>query len=308
MSVLSTSVVAAIDDLEVAARLVVEGARSGGHRSPFHGFAAEFSQHRPYRPGDDLKFLDWKLLARTDRLYSRQFSETTNLSALIVLDSSRSMDFPADDEAPTRTLTKFRYAVIMAAALAYLIVDRGDSVGLMTMSGDRLTYLPSRGGRSHLRAMLAMLQRLEPAGAWQLDRTIARGADLLQRRGVLLAVSDLYDATDSTFRELRRSSRRGQDVALLQVLSRPEITFPYSSDTEFEDLESSARRRVDATAIATAYRQGVAAFLEQSRSQALRDGHDYALMPTDIPPDRALRSYLLRRAAARPTTAGQLRS
>src|ERR1043165_5699230 len=132
MSALSSSVVAAIDDLELAARLVVEGVRSGDHRSPFHGFAAEFSQHRPYRPGDDLKFLDWKLLARTDRLYSRQFSETTNLSALIVLDTSGSMNFPADSGAPPgrAPLAKFRYAVVLAAALAYLIIDRGDTAGL----------------------------------------------------------------------------------------------------------------------------------------------------------------------------------
>jgi len=299
MSALSTSVVAAIDDLELAARLVVEGMRSGSHRSPFHGFAAEFSQHRPYRPGDDLKFLDWKLLARTDRLYSRQFSETTNLSALIVLDTSGSMNFPPATDDETNATTKFRYGVVMAAALAYLIVDRGDAAGLMTTSGDRLVYLPPKGGKSHLRALLAMLQRLEPAGPWQMDRTIARGAELLKRRGVLIAISDFYDAGESTFREFRRAARRGQDVALLQVMARTEITFPYSSDVEFEDLESAKRMRVDADGVAVAYRRGVAEFLEQCRAQARRDGHDYALMPTDVAPDRALRSFLLRRAAVR---------
>src|SRR6476661_7981 len=112
-SSLSASVVAAIDDLELAARLVVEGLRAGGHRSPFHGFSADFQQHRPYRSGDDLKYLDWKLLARTDRLYSKQFRETTNLSAMIVLDASGSMAFPSSG------LSKFRYAAIIAAALAY---------------------------------------------------------------------------------------------------------------------------------------------------------------------------------------------
>jgi uncharacterized protein (DUF58 family) len=292
MSVLSTSVVAAIDDLELVARLVVEGARSGAHRSPFHGFAAEFSQHRPYRPGDDLKFLDWKVLARTNRLYSRQFSETTNLSALIVVDTSRSMDFP--DGEP---FTKFRYAVVLAAALAYLIIDRGDSAGLMTMADGKLVYLPPKGGRSHLRAILATLQRLEPTGDWELDRTIARGADLLRRRGVLLAISDFYDATDATYREFRRAATGGHDVGLLQVLSRQEITFPYSSDMEFEDLESAARHRVDAGDIAIAYRRSVAEFLERCRGRAVRDGHDYALMPTDVTLAKALRSFLLHRAS-----------
>src|SRR5688572_30940469 len=125
-SSLSASVVAAIDDLELAARRVVEGLRAGGHKSPFHGYSADFQQHRPYRAGDDLKYLDWKILARTDRLYSRQFRETTSMSVMIVLDASASMAFPETG------LTKFRYATIVAAALAYLIASKGDAVGLMT--------------------------------------------------------------------------------------------------------------------------------------------------------------------------------
>src|SRR3954467_10352993 len=123
---LSASVVASIDDLELAARLVVEGLRAGGHRSPFHGFSADFQQHRPYRIGDDLKYLDWKILARTDRLYSKQFRETTSMSVMLVLDASASMAFPEEGT------SKFRYACVVAAALAYLIASQGDAVGFMT--------------------------------------------------------------------------------------------------------------------------------------------------------------------------------
>src|SRR5688572_33450694 len=128
MQALSASVVAAIDDLEFAARLVVEGLRAGGHRSPLHGFSAEFQQHRPYRAGDDLKYLDWKILARTDRLYSKQFRETTSMAVMIVLDTSASMAFPESG------VSKFRYATIVAAALAYLIASQGDAVRLMSTS------------------------------------------------------------------------------------------------------------------------------------------------------------------------------
>ncbi|HVQ40772.1 MAG TPA: DUF58 domain-containing protein [Vicinamibacterales bacterium] len=298
-ALLSSSAVAAIDDLELAARLVVEGVRSGAHRSPFHGFTAEFSQHRPYRPGDDLKYLDWKVLARTDRLYSRQFSETTNLSVMLVLDASASMSFPAETGAPS----KFRYSAIVTAALAYLIIDQGDAAGLMTMAAGRFVYLPAKGGRQQLRALLAMLSRLEPSGEWPIDRALTRGAELLKRRGAVIAVSDFYDATETTARDLRRIARGGHDVALLQVLSRDEITFPYTGDLEFEDLESGTRRHLDARAAGHAYRARVASFLEDFRKQVHRDGHDYALMPTDIPPSRALRSYLLRRAAAASSTA-----
>jgi uncharacterized protein (DUF58 family) len=314
--VLSPSAVGAIDDLELAARLIVEGAHTGRHRSPFHGFAAEFSQHRPYRPGDDLKYLDWKILGRTDRLYSRRFRETTNLSAMIVLDASASMNFPRDGEEVKRVkdvktsrghasnLTKFQYAVLMGAALAHVIIEQGDAAGLITMSGDRFVYLPPKGGRTHLHAMLTMLARLEPAGAWQLDRVLARGGELLKRRGVMVAVSDFYDATETTYRELRRIGHRGHDVALLQVLSPAEISFPYSGAIEFEHLETAERRFLDAGDAAAGYRRAVSDFLTDSRAQAHRDGHDYALLPTDVAPERALRSYLIRRARASAPAAG----
>ena len=299
MSVLTPSTVAAIDDLELAARLIVEGARSGGHRSPFHGFTAEFSQHRPYRPGDDLKYLDWKLLGRSDRLYSRQFRETTSLSVMLVLDASASMRFPDDRDA----VSKFRYATLITSALAYLVVSQGDSVGCITMQDGRFAYLPARGGRPHLRAVLANISRIEPRGAWSLDLALTRGADLLKRRGVLLVVSDFYDASDATFRDLRRVARRGHDVALLQVLSKPELDFPYQASVEFEDLESGERRVIDAGTTAREYRSGVGAFLTRCRRDAHRDGHDYALMRTDTPPERALRSYLIRRTSAADPTA-----
>src|SRR5689334_5633999 len=167
-SSLSPTVVSAIDDLELAARLVVEGMRTGGHRSPFHGFSTEFRQHRPYRLGDDLKHLDWKLYARSDRLYTRQFRETTNLSVLLSLDSSASMGYPEDG------VSKFRYGQVVAAALAYLVSEQGHAVGLMTMENGRLSYVPARGGRVHLRALIARIDRLSPEGTWDAPQVIAR--------------------------------------------------------------------------------------------------------------------------------------
>ena len=291
MSALSPAVVAAVDDLEVAARVVVEGLRAGGHRSPFHGYSAEFQQHRPYRAGDDLKYLDWKLLARTDRLYSKQFRETTSMSAMIVLDPSASMAFPEQG------ISKFRYASIVAAALAYLIATQGDAVGLMTMTNGKLAYVPARAGRPHLRSLIARIDRVEPAGTWDPERTIARGAELLKRRGVLIVISDFYDAEDATRREMRRVARRGHDVSMLQVMSAEEMAFPYSGSVEVEDLETGARRLVDAAAMEDRYRASVGEFLDHCRSLASRDGIDYALMRTDAAPERVLRDYLLRRDA-----------
>jgi uncharacterized protein (DUF58 family) len=285
---LSPSVVAAIDDLELAARLIVEGLRTGGHRSPFHGFSTEFRQHRPYRAGDDLKYLDWKLFARSDRLYTRQFRETTNMAVLFVVDTSASMAFP--DHAPS----KFRYAQVLVAALAYLASEQGHGAGLMTTEGDRFAYLPPRGGRVHLRSLIARVDRLVPAGTWNPARAIARGAQLLQRRGVMIVVSDFYDAEEETRREMRRAVQRGHDVAMLQVLSADERELTGAGQIELEDLESGQRRLIDDEAAAR-HRAALREFLARCRREALHDGVDYALLSTEMPPETALRGYLLRR-------------
>jgi uncharacterized protein (DUF58 family) len=291
MSSLSPAVAAAVDDLELAARVVVEGLRAGGHRSPFHGYSAEFQQHRPYRAGDDLKYLDWKILARTDRLYSKQFRETTSMSAMIVLDTSASMAFPEEG------VSKFRYASIIAASLAYLISAQGDAVGLMTMSNGGFGYVPAKAGRPHLRSLIARIDRLAPRGAWEPPRAIARGAELLKRRGVVIVISDFYDAEEETRRELRQVARRGHDVAMLQVMSPEETSFPYRGSLEVEDLESGERRLMDAGTMEREYRAKVAEFLERCRTLAHRDGVDYALMSTGSAPERVLRDYLVRRGA-----------
>ena len=289
MTSLDSSVVAAIDDLELAARLVVEGLRSGLHRSPFHGFSTEFSQHRPYQTGDDFRHLDWKLLARTDRLYSRQFRETTNMSVMVVLDASRSMDFPNGG------VSKFRYGSILAAALAYLIVNGGDRAGLMAMANGQFRFVPARGGRSHLRTLLTQIERLTPEGAWDPARAIGRAADLLKRRGLVIVISDFYDAEDETLRELKRIRHRGHDVAMLQVVSRPEIAFSFRGARDFEDLETGARRLVDASAVTREYLAALEAFLDRWSRNARREGIEYARMVTDESPARALRTFLLSR-------------
>jgi uncharacterized protein (DUF58 family) len=288
-SALSATVVAAIEDLELAARLVVEGLRTGGHRSPFHGFSTEFRQHRPYRAGDDLKYLDWKLYARSDRLYTRQFRETTNFSVMLALDTSASMAFP------TEGLSKFRYGQILTAALAHLASEQGHAVGMMSMTGDRLSYVPPRGGRHHLRSLIAAIDRLSAAGTWDPARVTARAGQLLQRRGVVVVLSDFYDAEEETRREMRRMTERGHDVAMLQLVSPPEMSYPDDGQVEIEDLETGERRVINSAEVAATYRAGFTEFLERCRREALRDGVDYALISTDRAPESALRDYLLRR-------------
>lgn len=282
------AVVAAIDDLEFVARRIVESARTGQHRSPLHGFNAEFHQYRAYRPGDDLRHLDWKLLARTDRLYTKQFRETTSLDALIVLDASASMDFG--------TPSKFRYAVVLAAALAWLISSQGDAVGLLARGSTR-TLLPPRRGRAHLRALLAGLSKLTPSGSEPISAVSRAASELLRKRGALIVLSDFYDDEEQARREMALAARRGHDVTMLQTIAPEEIELPYSGALRVEDLETNQQISLDADAVRRDYRASMAAFLERTRALAGAVGIDYRLTQTSTPPDELLRTHLLRRSA-----------
>ncbi len=296
-------VLAGIADLELVARLVVEGLVSGLHRSPFHGYSAEFSQYRHYRSGDDLKHVDWKLAARTDRVYTKQFRETTNMASAIVLDTSGPMAFPDAGSERTRSagvgrvlsdppVSKFRYAVIVAAALAHLISGQGDAVGLL--AGE--TFLPPRAGRQHLRGLLAGLSSLAPSGGLSAADSVRRASERLKRRGLLLVLSDFYDEEERTLTELRRASRMGHEIVLLQILSREEIDLPYRRDLEFADLESGRTLAINAGLARRGYQDAVAAFLERWHGRAGAEGFQYSLIVTDTPPQRALRNVLLARS------------
>src|SRR5687767_3432171 len=210
-----------IGDLELVARVTVDGTVSGLHRSPFHGYSAEFSQYRQYRPGDDLKYVDWKLFARTDRFYTKQYRETTNMVAQVAVDASASMAF-----AGGFAVSKIQYARMLAAALAHLLSRQGDAVGLVVYDDELRQYVPSRSGTSHLRGLMLRLSKLDASGGTAAGPALRRAIDLLRRRGVLFIVSDLYDEDESVERELRRAARIGHEVAVFHVLTRDELVFP----------------------------------------------------------------------------------
>ena len=287
---LSPDLLAQIADLELVARLVVDGLVSGLHRSPFHGYSAEFSLYRHYQPGDDLKYVDWKLAARTDRIYTKQFRETTNMAASIVLDTSGSMAFPPSGP------TKFRYAVVLAAALSHLLAAQGDAIGLTAASTDRGVFVPARSGRAHLRRVLRALSSIRAGGGWRPADTVHRAADRLKRRGLLILLSDLYEDDDETLRELKRAHRMGHEVVLLQIISREEIDFPYRRDYEFADLETGRTLALNAAFARDAYRDDIAAFLDRCRSRAAEEGFQHSLVVTDMAPAHVLRAFLIARA------------
>jgi uncharacterized protein (DUF58 family) len=288
---LDPAVLSSIGDLELVARVTVDGTVSGLHRSPFHGYSAEFSQYRHYRPGDDLKYVDWKLLARTDRIYTKQYRETTNMPAQVVVDASASMAYRG-----SAAVSKLDYARLIAAALAHLISRQGDAVGLVTYGAALRDYLPSRSGRLHLRRLLVALSKLDPSGTTAAAVALRRAVDLLKHRGLLLVVSDLYDDGEAVEKELRRAISIGHDVSIFQVLAPDEQAFPFSGGVEIEDLETG--RRVLATkAAAASYDAAFAGFIERWRTVCSSLGIGYARVITDAPLDATLRGYLLRRTS-----------
>ena len=291
-SILDPVLLTALGDLELVARVIVDGTLSGLHDSPFHGFSAEFSQYRHYRSGDDLKYVDWKLFARTDRLYTKQYQETTNLRAQVVVDGIRSMAFGG-----RAGVTKLQYARLVAAALSYLIAGQGDAVGLVVFDEALRQYVPSRLGQTHLRGVLAALTKIEASGKTATAAALKRGIDLVSRRGLILIISDLYDEDEAVESELRRAVRIGHEVAVFHVLTRDELEFPFGDDVELEDLESG-QTVLAGPAAGAAYRRDVADFVERWRARCARYQIDYTRVLTDTPLDVTLRNYLRRRTGS----------
>jgi uncharacterized protein (DUF58 family) len=280
---------AAIADLELVARVAVDGTISGLHRSPFHGYSAEFNQYRHYRAGDDLKYVDWKLFARTDRFYTKQYRETTNMVASIAIDASASMGYRG-----CAGVSKLDCARLVAAALAHLVSGQGDAVGLAAFDEDLRQYLPPKGGPGHLRALLVALSKLHPSGGTAIAAPLRRAVDLMRRRGLVILISDLYEDDDRIEAELTRAARMGHEVAIFHVLTREEIDFPFRGTVELQDLETH-RARVSGGALAAEYRRAFSAFLERWGGRCARHGFDYTRVTTEAPLDGALRGYLLKR-------------
>jgi uncharacterized protein (DUF58 family) len=284
----------ALRDLELVTRRTVEGLRHGLHRSPFHGFSAEFSQYRHYRPGDDLKYVDWKAFGRTDRLYSRQFRETTNLGVLFVVDASRSMAFPEDRR------SKFDCARAAAAVLGTLVIDQGDRAGMLALTGagrDDVHYLPPRSGRHHLRLFQAALARLRPAGSAPIAAALDRAGTVLRRRGLVVVASDFYD-DQSALVAIRRLARMGHDLVIVHVMSQDELSLPRGGVTEFVDLETAGTLVADPAALTREYRRAVDAFLTGVRRSVAREGLEYVRLVAEEPLELPLRRFLMARKDA----------
>lgn len=282
-----------VKNLELRARLVVEGFIAGLHKSPYRGFSVEFAQHREYVPGDDLRYIDWKIWGKSDRLYIKEFEEETNLRAHLFLDQSESMDYAHDEDG----MSKFDYAATAAAALAYLIQQQSDAVGLSLFNEGVIRSIPPSNTRANLGNILQTLSEAKPTAKTRIGAVLHELAVNVRARGLVAIFSDLFDDADAILHGLRELVKRGHDVIVFHVLDRDEVEFPFERMTLFEGMEEMPELLVDPRSLRDAYLEEVETFRNRIRKGCLDQRIDHVQLLDDQPLGVVLSSYLAARAS-----------
>jgi uncharacterized protein (DUF58 family) len=288
---LEPAALARIRNLSLAARGVVEGFITGLHSSPYKGFSVEFAEHRKYSPGDNLRHLDWRVLARSNRLYVKEYEEETNLRAHILLDISGSMGYGTPP-----SITKLQYASYLTAVLAYLMLRQQDAVGLTVFDNEIRLEMPPRSTPRHFDEMMKRLEGIQPGKTTRVAGTLNRLAQRFKRRCLLIVISDLYDELDEFQRALHHFHHRKHEVIVFHVMDKAEVEFTYKELITFVDMETGERLQVDPAYVGDEYRRQVKKFLERSREVCANTGTDYVLTDTSTPYDFMLSRYLVKRA------------
>jgi uncharacterized protein (DUF58 family) len=287
---LEPEVVSKLTNLSLVGRLIVEGFITGLHKSPHKGFSVEFAEHRQYVPGDDLRYLDWTVYARTDHFFIKQYEEETNVKAYIVLDRSASMGFG------TGSVTKLQYACYLAAALTYLMIRQRDAVSLVTFDSEVRRLLPPRSRPTQLRAVLEELQGLEPGERSNLGKTFHDLAENIKRRGLVVILSDLLDAPDVVLPAIQHFRHNKHEVLIFHILDRQELDFDYEDYATFQDMETGRQIPLDPAFFRHTYLRKLEAFQSRVKRFASENRVDYLLLNTAVPYDRSLMAYLAKRA------------
>lgn len=287
---LAPEVLARISSLELLARTVVEGFISGLHRSPFTGFSTEFAEYRQYMPGDDLRYLDWKLLGRTDRYYIKKYRADTNSQCHILIDASASMRYT------TGGVTKLQYAQFLGSSLAYLANKQQDAVGLIAFDQEVRTHVPAQSRTGHMQTIFGRMERLEPGNETKLSAMLHQAAERITRRGIIVVISDFYDEPEAIVSALQHLRFKGNDVIVFHVLDKNETDFDFTEPVLLEDAETEEQIHVMPDILAEGYRGTIREHIERLREAAARNKIDYELLTTDRPLDFALFSFLAKRA------------
>jgi uncharacterized protein (DUF58 family) len=289
-SFLDPTVIAKLSHISLKARYIVEGTIAGLHKSPYHGFSVEFSEHREYVEGDEIRHIDWKLYGKSDKYYVKQFEEESNLRCYLLLDSSNSMGYSSDGK-----MTKLEYGSYIAASLAYLMVKQGDAVGLLTFDEDIADFVPPRSKLSHIKVIHDKLENLKPSNKTNISKALSDLAKNIRRRGLIIVISDLFDDPKQVLGSLKHFRYRKHEVVVFQILDKAELEFPFSDFILFEDMESDLKVMADSKAIRDEYLSRIRSFIDEFQDNCRKNRIDYALFDTSVPLDVALATYLLHR-------------
>ena len=287
--ILTPDIISRLNNLSLKARFVVEGFIVGLHKSPYHGFSVEFSEHRAYGAGDEIRHVDWKLWGKTDRFFIKQFEEETNLKSYLLVDQSLSMTYKS------KKMTKLEYAQILAASLGYLMLKQQDAVGL-TLFDDRIRVnIPARSKRSHLNIILSQMQNIIAGPETTIAPVLHKTAEAIKKRGLIILISDLFDDPDKVLSGLQHFRYKGHEVVVFHVLDPQELTLDFTQRTRFRDMESGEEIVTDPWHIQSDYQKSMEQFCDYIKSNCRQKNIDYVQLSTDLPLDMALSEYLIKR-------------
>ncbi len=291
-NLISPQTLMSIKNLELRARVVVEGFWKGihrSHRSPYHGFSVEFTEYRQYSPGDDPRYLDWRLYARTDRYFVKKFEDETNLRCHLLVDNSRSMTYGS------LAWTKAQYANTLAATLAYFLYRQGDAVGLLTFDERIREYLPARHRTGHLRHLMLRLERPAGGTATDLAAPLERIVETVKKRALMVLISDLLAPIETLEENLASLVACGHEVLLFNIFDPAELTFNFDKAVMFHDVESGRDLFIDPATARKVYLKKLNAHVEAVRSACRKLGIGYSHFGTDRPLELALFDFLRER-------------
>lgn len=291
---LNPEIISTFDSLELKARLLVEGFLIGLHKSPYHGFSVEFSEHRPYFAGDSLRYVDWKLFGKTEKFYVKKFEEETNLISRILIDASSSMKFSAKGR-----ISKFEYAKLLAAALAYIINKQHDAVGLSFFSDKIENHLEPKASRTHLLKILATIENQAIAQNTNVAEALSLLAEKIRKRGLVIVISDLFDDKEKIISALKQLRNKKNEVIVFQILDPTELKLDFDKDAIFVDLENNDKLSTQPYQIRAEYQKQINDFLYSLKTEALNFGVEYNLITTDTSFDKALLKYFILRSKLR---------
>jgi len=287
---LDPTLISKLNSLELKAKTVVEGFKVGLHRSPYHGFSVEFSEHKVYMQGDPIKNIDWKVFGKSDKLFIKQFEEETNLTCHILLDISASMNYQS-----IGIISKLDYGKILAASLSYLMVSQQDSVGLSLYSNKIENYFPPRSNKIYLQKLLQGLENVSPANKTETAQCLNLIAEKVKKRGLVIIISDFFDNVDSIITALKHFKYKKNEVIVFQILDPIEKSFAFDRDTIFVDIETRDELSTQPHQIRKAYQSAMNEFLEKLKSECLNNKIEYNQIDTKTPFDKALFAYFKKR-------------